>query len=254
MINKTLATAIIAITFCSNASADTILGIYLGANSWQQDYDGFVRDLDTTNPLLSDIDFVDDLGLEDDSGSVIYAALEHPIPFLPNIKIQQTKVEIDGDNTLARQIEFGGETFNVSENVVSEADLSHEDITLYYEVLDNWVSLDLGLTVRFFDGFVSVESATESAREDFDSPVPLLYAAAKFELPLSGLYVGGNINAIGVSDSSFLDYQVIVGYESKWGLGVEAGFRSMELELDDIDDIDTDLTIDGAFFGVMYHF
>jgi hypothetical protein len=51
----------------------------------------------------------------------------------------------------------------------------------------------------------------------------------------------------------FVDFQATIGYESSLGAGVELGFRSLDLELDDIDDVAIDLTIEGAFIGVFYH-
>jgi len=239
-----------------NASADSLLGLYVGAHSWQQNYDGHIRDLDASNPLFNaEIDFNRDLGLDDETGNVVYIAFEHGIPVLPNIKLQHTELEIEATNVPSSPIEYGGKTFSTSIN--SESDLSHTDITFYYQVLDNWVSLDLGFTVRLFDGFVSVEdSASPStfAKEEFDAAIPLLYIAAKFDLPFSGLYAGVSANGLGYDGNNFIDYQATLGYESSLGLGLEVGFRSMSLELDDIDDIEADLTIDGGFIGVFYHF
>lgn len=238
-----------------NASADSLLGIYAGTQAWQQNYDGHIRDLDATNPLIAEVDFNRDLGFDDETGNVVYIAFEHGIPVIPNIKLQHTELKIEATSTLNSGIEYGGKTFAASIN--SESDLSHTDITLYYQVLDNWVSLDLGFTVRLFDGFVSIEDATTPttfAKQEFDAAIPLLYAAARFDLPFSGLYTAVSINTLGDGDNNFIDYQAILGYESSLGLGIEAGFRSMSLELDDIDDIEVDLTIDGGFVGVFYHF
>ena len=247
------ATTAAALSLGNTAAADSVLGIYVGVSSWQQNYDGSIRDLDTGGSVGEEIDFNTDLGLDDEKGNVIYVALEHGVPFLPNIKLQSTEIETDATNVLNRSFSYGGETFTASDTVATEADLSHTDLTLYYQVLDNWVSLDIGLTVRLFDGFVSITSSTDSAREDFDAPIPLLYANARFDLPLSGAYAGVIAHALGDGDNMFVDFQATVGYESSFGAGVEAGFRSLDLDLDDIDDVEADLTIDGAFIGVFYH-
>ncbi|MBT8150103.1 MAG: TIGR04219 family outer membrane beta-barrel protein [Gammaproteobacteria bacterium] len=252
-LSTTLAATVLSATFSHAAFADRILGVFAGASQWNQNYDGFIRDLDTGGSQGEEIDFNNDLGLKDDDGNMIYVALEHPIPFLPNVKLQRTKLEIEETNTISRQFEYGDQTFNASDTVTTEADLSHDDLTMYFQVLDNWVSLDIGLTVRFFDGFVSIKSSTDSAREDFDSPVPLLYGKARFDLPLSGLSASLAANALGDGDNMFVDFEAAVQYEHKLGAGVELGFRRMDLDLDDIDDIEVDLTIDGAYFGVFYH-
>ena len=245
--------SIFALT-ASTASADRILGIYVGANSWQQAYDGYIQDLDASNPV--NVDFEDDLGFDDDNGAVLYVALEHPIPFLPSIQLKHTNIEIEETNTLSRLIDIGGQPFIVNTQVNSEADFSHTDITLYYQILDNIVSLDLGLTGRIFDGFVEVDetSGAASGREDFDAVVPLVYVKARVDLPFTGGFASVSGNIIGANGSMFADYEATVGWEGKFGLGIEGGYRILDLELDDIDGVDAELTIDGAFAGIFYHF
>ncbi len=230
----------------SMAHADTILGIYAGAGIWQAEISGDVQDGTTK------IDTEDDIGLEDDNNNYFYFALEHPIPILPNIKLQHTRLTVDGDNLLTRDIDFNGTVFPVSDNVSAEADLTHTDVTLYYELLDNWVSLDLGLSVRLFDGFVEIQSTTDSAREDLDAPIPMLYGKARFDLPLTGLSVDVEANGVGYGGNTLLDASVRLAYESNIGLGVEAGYRSMILDIDE--DIEGDIDLSGFFAGVNFHF
>ena len=248
-----IAATVSALTLAGTATADSLLGVYAGVSSWEQSNSGSIRDLDTGGTQGEEIDFNKDLGLDDEKGNVIYVALEHGIPFLPNLKLQNTEIKTDATNTISRNFNYGGAPFTASDTVTTEADLSHTDLTLYYQVLDNWVSVDLGLTVRLFDGYVSIKSSTDSAREDFDAPVPLLYAKARADLPLSGAYISANAHALGDGDNMFVDFQATLGYEHTLGAGIEVGFRSLDLDLEDIDDVEVDLTIDGVFIGVFYH-
>lgn len=236
------------------ALADSLAGIYLGAYSWQQNYSGYVEDLDASNPDIASLDFENDLGLDDDNGNSLYAAFEHGLPILPNIKVQHTTVEISGDNALTRSIEFDDQIFLVNESISTESDLTHSDITLYYQLLDNSVSLDLGLTARWFDGFISVDNASVQAQQDFDIIIPLVYVAARIELPLTGLFASASVNGLSDGDSSLVDYTLSLGFESSLGVGVEAGYRNMDLSLDDVEDIDAELTVDGGYLGLFYHF
>ena len=98
----------------------------------------------------------------DDSNTVFYVALEHGVPLLPNIRAQHFAMDVDGSNVLSRSIEFNGETFNLSEDINTAIDLQQSDAVLYYEVLDNYLSLDLGLAVSFIEGILR-EAATMSA-------------------------------------------------------------------------------------------
>lgn len=242
---------ILLITLPFAVQADT-LGFKLGAYAWQQDFDGDVRSSDDRADTL---DINDDLGVDDDSNNIFLAVLEHPIPILPNIQLQQTQLETSGSQQLDRSISFDDETFSSGSKVNSDIDLSHIDATLYYELLDNWISLDLGITVRTFSGEVKLAASDGSERsvEDLDGSIPMLYVAAKFDLPLTGLYIGGNASGISSGDSKIADYQINLGYEMDFGLGIEGGYRSFSIDHDDGDE-HADITVDGAYLGLFYHF
>lgn len=234
--------------FNLTAHADT-LGFRLGGYSWDQEFDGEIKD---------GTDFIDldsSLGIDDESNNVLFFALEHPIPVLPNILIQQSELEASGDSTLTEAFEFDDGDFDIADDIVTDIDLSHTDLTLYYEVLDNWVNLDLGLTVRKFDGSarIALLDGSETAEEDLDAAVPLIYAAAKFELPLTGTYVSANINTLSAGDASITDLTFALGYESDFGLGIEIGTRAMDLDYED-DEEEADIEIDGKYINLFYHF
>ncbi len=235
----------------TGAFADT-LGFEVGGYSWQQQFSGEVA----SGSLGTLVDIEDDLGFDDETNTVFYALLEHPIPIIPNIKVQQTDLDLSASGTASVDIDFGGIDITVDGDVDSKIDLSHTDFTLYYELLDNWVSLDIGLTARLIqDGLIEITEVSTGDTESFeaDGVLPLLYVAAKFDLPLSGLYVAADVNGLGANDDSIIDYRARIGYESGIGLGIEAGFRSFEIDYDDDDDT-ADLTIDGNYIGVFYHF
>ncbi len=109
--------------------------------------------------------------------------------------------------------------------------------------------------MRLFDNGIKIKSLStgQNAKLDFDSAVPMVYAAARFNLPLSGLYVAVDGNGIGYSGDTLFDYRALVGYESPIGLGAEIGFRNFDLNYKDGGD-EGDVKIDGAFAQVFYHF
>ncbi len=252
MRHKLLTAAIATLAGLSSTAmvqADT-LGFKVGGYSWSQDYEGLVQSsIDT----IDQIDINDDLGFSDESGMTIYALLEHPVPLIPNLMLQRTELEITADNTLSRQITFDDVDYETSTAITSTSDLSHTDATLYYEILDNWVSLDVGLTLRQFSEGFSISSVDDSAELEIDSVIPMLYLGAEAELPLTGLFVAANANIISFEEASLTDYKIVLGYETTVGLGIEAGIRSFVIDVDD-DDEQVDITIDGAFAGVYYHF
>lgn len=234
----------------TTTTANPVFDFHAGAQHWNQNYEGFVRDLDTTTGNTR-VDLQSDLGFDDESGNVIYVAFEHSIPFLPNLKLQQTELETNGNS---QGIDFDFDNQNFSTSIISEIDLSHTDATFYWELLDNYISIDLGLTARWFDGDVKIRDtgSNSSANEKLDAVIPLLYTEVRVDLPLNGLYASVSGNFLGAGDNSFLDYQATVGYESDFRFGVEAGFRSLDLDLDDVDDVEADITVDGAFIGLFF--
>src|SRR5690606_7128931 len=130
---------------------------------------------------------------------------------------------------------FDDRYFPPGQTVRSNIDLTHTDATFYYELLDNVVSLDAGLTVRYFDGDVKLRALSGEASLDLDDPLPMLYVAGRVALPL-GFYVGADVNGTGIRDSKLIDYRINAGWESAIGLGVELGMRKFDLDYDDDDD------------------
>ncbi len=236
------------------ATAD-VLGFYAGGGQVNYDLSGEFVDLEDGN---TNVDFEDDLGLKGDSGSYIYVGIEHPIPLLPNLKIAHSEIDENGRNVLDEDIEFDDVLFPAGTAIDSKLDLTHTDFTFYYEILDNWVNLDLGLTARKFDGELSATGTllgnSVTAEEDLDFIAPLLYGSAQFDLPFTGLYVSADGNWIGVGDANLYDIWARIGYTFAFGLGLEAGLRRTGLELDDVEGLDADVTLDGKYIALTFAF
>lgn len=232
------------------AHADTVFGIYAGAYNWKADFSGDINDTDADQ----NIDLEDDLGFSDESNNVFYIAIEHPVPIVPNFRIQHTALDSSSHGELTRSVTFDDVDFTIGEDVATDIDFTHTDFTLYYEILDNWVNLDIGLTARKFDGEIEIDGIGEVAQVDIDATLPMLYFAAQFDLPLTGLSAGVGGNGIGYSGNTLLDLNAYVQYEFAFGLGLRGGYRTFALELDDVDDIDSDLTLDGLYGAVVFHF
>lgn len=230
-------------------SADTILGVYAGVGSWQSEFSG------TLNTYNSpDINVKDDLGINDSSNNMVWAALEHPIPIVPNIKLKSTALEIDGSNSLIRTINFNGSSITIGADVTTNLDLTHTDATLYYEVLDNWISIDLGFTIRKFDGELTMLSNLVNVLPiTIDETIPLLYAMGQFELPFSGFYGGFEANAVGFGDSNVTDLTAKLGYESNFRFGAELGYRIIDVTLEDTANLNTDIDVDGFYAAITLH-
>jgi outer membrane protein len=127
---------------------------------------------------------------------------------------------------------------------------------MYYELLDNWVQADLGLTVRYLDIDLKVDDDTNSidTEESFETPLPMLYANAQFDLPLTNVYANVNFNGLSIDDVTTYDAQAAIGWLPLEFLGAEVGYRHFVIEADDLDDYEFDVTLSGPYLALKADF
>ena len=180
--------------------------------------------------------------------------LEHPVPSFPNIKLQKMDITSEQTATIDQTFTIDGTTFVAGTEVASDFDLSHMDIVLYYELLDNWVNLDVGLNIRKFDGHVTAVSEFTAESVELDEAIPMIYAKAQFDLPLTGFSVGLEGNAINYEDNRLTDYSAKLQYmfDSALDIGLEVGYREMSLEVDE--DVTADIQLKGPYAALLFHF
>lgn len=235
---STLATTIFSIS----ALADFI-GFEAGAAYWNSSIDGNIQ-----KGGLSALDLNNTLGLnKKTSSNYFWAIIEHPLPMIPNLKIERTNFSVSGKAKISQS--FNGKNFTANENTVLK--LNQTDFKVYYEILDNWVNLDAGFNFKVLDGSLKVGALVN---EEINVVVPMIYLKGKFDLPFTGLSAEADLNYISYSGSKFQDIKVGLVYESSIGLGATLGYKMQNLVLDDIKDYDAELNIKGVYFGAFYHF
>lgn len=191
------------------------------------------------------VDVDKDLGLKSSDNVNLSAYLEHPIPLLPNVRLSYISISQDGNG----QIPASGYDFLPPGPVYSKLDVKQLDLTLYYQLLDNWVNLDLGLTIRDLSGDLSMTSRVSGKKDktDVDVVLPMGYVAAQFDLPLTGLSAGVEGNAIAYSGDSVYDVNVYGQYRFSV-LSLRAGYRQMSIDYEDGND-KLDIEIGGPFIS-----
>lgn len=227
----------------SLTSMADVLGFSVGANYWKYDMGGSIR-----SPLTAS----ESVGIKFDDASVnIFAAFEHPIPFLPNVRLQQNNIQASGLIPLADANFQNGERVYVSGDI----DLSHTDVTLYYEILDNWVNLDLGLTAKYFDGYsrLNYEMLIDD-ESDFDDWIPMVYGQAQFDLPFTGFSASATVSALSFDSNHVTDLDMALKYQNNLGFGADLGYRTMDVDLKNINSFRSDLKIDGFYLGGRFEF
>ena len=254
---KKIALAVtLASILSANVQADA-LGIYLGGQLWDNQASGTLGD------GSSQVDF----NLVDEKQNSFFIAFEHPLPIIPNLRIASTSLETSGVTTLTTDFEFEDETFSKDAIVNADFNVSYVDYTLYYELFDNDIlSFDFGLTGRDFDGDVTLAAqvttdsgiVTQSESIAVTDIIPMLYVATNVGLPLTGLNLYAQGNFLSFDDHTLYDYEVGVSYELIDNLAVDvninAGYRAVKLELEDLNDLYTNIEFDGVFIGTTIHF
>ena len=244
--------AVVTGALISNASADTIFGLYAGANLWKPEFSG------TIGQETNNFDFSSEFNQSDADSTSLYVAVEHFIPLVPNAMLRTTPIDWRGNSDAATGT-LGG-TINLNGDVDATVDIDMTDLTLYYEILDNWVSLDLGITARRMDGFVNARETTTNLTDtvELDATIPMLYGHARFDLPFSGLALGIRGNAIGYEESNLLDLEAYLHLEVDLlpaiDFGIQGGLRRLSLDIDDLDNWNSDASLDGAYVGLTLHF
>jgi len=84
--------------------------------------------------------------------------------------------------------------------------------------------------------------------------IPMLYGRAGIDLPFTGLSAALSGNWVDVNDVSLTDWSAEVNYDFKIAPTLEAGlsigYRSMLIEIDDQDELQSDAEFDGLFIGL----
>lgn len=229
MYKKTLVLAVALAVAPASALADTVFGVYAGGQLWNASNEGqYAVGSNVISP-----------NFEDENHNSYYIALEHPVPLIPNIKIRENTLEVNGG--------YG------------QNDFSHRDYILYYEIFDNdLVSFDIGINAMDFDGTLRTNLGNNIGRQDFSATVPTAYVAARVGIPATDLTVFADVSALSIKDSKVQDAQIGLEYRLVENLAVDinlnAGYRHSVIELDDVDDIYSDVTFKGPFVGLEIHF
>jgi outer membrane protein len=245
---KILLSTAVALTLTTSLNAD-FLGAEVGYAVWGSTLAGNIQKGDRA------LDFENELGYgSHEINGFMWLYIDHPLPLIPNLKIQKTNFSDSGSSAVNTNVTFSGKSFVANEPVTSSITLDQVDIIPYWRILDNWINLDIGLNIKSIDGDIQVNSTatpTKQANADFTAILPMLYTKARFDLPFSGLSAEADISYIRYSDEKFSDLKVGIVYETTVGLGATLGYRKQSIKLDDIYG---EMKIKGPYAGLFFHF
>lgn len=197
-------------------------------------------------------------GEKDNSELYVWALIKHPVPMLPNLRLEYASIKDEGLATgRFKDFDIGAATTELSYS------MKQYDIIPYYNILDNtaWTTLDLGLDIKIIDA--SYTAAPSGAFSGYSDSVtfamPLLYARARVEIPSSEVGVEADIKYISTGDSTVYDARVKADYTFDISPivqpAIEIGYRVQKLDIDE-SSVDARLDIDfsGIYAGMMLRF
>jgi hypothetical protein len=162
-----------------------------------------------------------------------------------------------GESTFTRTITFGGVTFQVNEDVVTDVEMtSLRGLFAVSIVGTSFLRVSLLGGISYYDLNLTIQSQTTGEGSvSVPVPVPVIGVLGQarlsrvlFELEVSGLAVD-----YGDIDASYLNVQASVGVMFFKVLAVRAGYRFVMLD-GTLEDVAIDATLDGFFVGGTLNF
>lgn len=209
----------------------------------------------TSGVTETKFDVKDDLGVGDEdflSGEafVRFGRITFRLGYLP--------VRFDGSKTLARSIVFAGQTFPVSDNVISRLDVTLLDAELQVDLLRPDLvaaNLSFGLVgkVKYVDGEVELSGSVQSDKEDFTVPIPMIGLAAGAGILADLVRVDARAAGMAYSGNHLYEADAFASIIPLPFFRIQGGYRYIELKVDE-DDVEVDLVLKGPYVGAQLSF
>lgn len=248
---KVLSTLACTALFTSAAMAD-ITRVEMGAGAWMQTPKGSATYTD------GGADGSYTSSEKDNTETYIWALIKHPVPVLPNLRLEYVSMEDSG----VASGQFKDFDITAASTTLSY-DMKQYDIIPYYNILDNtaWITLDLGLDIKIVDAsYTAAPSAPFTGYSDSVMfAVPLLYARTRVEIPATNIGLEADVKYVTTGDSTVYDVRAKVDYTLDFVPVVqptlEVGYRVQKIDIDE-SGVDAKLDIDfsGIYAGLMLRF
>lgn len=202
-----------------------------------------------------------ELGL-DDRETNVYVEASLQIPYFLDLHAGFWSFGSSGTGTLSRTIDFGDETFVVTDTVDSSLDISDYWAELAWGLSTDLVGASIGVAVHFMAIESSISSRTFPQRETFDEAFPVPMLALRVHVhPWASLgveFVGHGISLdLDEVEATILDLRAQAVWRPFDMLGVVVGYRHflVDITADDGDDSGmVDVTLSGPYAGLLAQF
>jgi len=250
--NKILSALALTATVTSISNAD-VFRLEMGGGMWQQTPKGYAKRIDNGGLL----DLVGEYKSSEQESNEAYAWLlfKHPVPIIPNVRVEYVGIR---DKGLTKGRVHG---MVIPRTAPTTIDVKEYDVIPYYNLLDNtfWMTIDLGIDAKIMQSEAKVSPvAGFSGYSATDTTViPLVYGRARVQIPSTGLGIEADVKYITYDGSTMYDIRAKIDYTFDFDVvqpGIELGYRTQKLLIDDGIKTDVDLQYSGVYAGVMLRF
>ncbi len=226
-----------AFTLSLPAKADLLYGVYAEAGASFQKTDSVSNGSGSSVSLKGERD--------SEVSPFLNIRVEHPVPLIPNFRFYFDSFDYSAD---LKNSNMGLVDFSSKEQVG----------TLYYEILDNYVSLDLGLSVRQIKTELALTGGAQSNSDDFSVVIPTVYASAEFAVPTTSFTFGAEYEGLSFDDHDYRLMRAYLAYELvdlvAADVALKVGVMSRDVVLGDLAGIDFNYQTDAVFSSIQVHF
>jgi len=243
----------------SSLSAD-FTRVEMGIGGWNPSTSGGASYTDTRSGGLVDGTYTSN---ENDSNNMYaWMLIKHPIPILPNLRLEYANMEDDG--VVKGQFKDFPSSTPGSDATL---EMTQFDVIPYYNILDNtaWLTLDLGLDLKIQETKYNVAPEATSGFVGYNDTetivIPMLYGRLRMEVPATGFGLETDVKYITYDGSTVYDARAKVDYTFDLDMFVdpalELGYRVQKFDIDYEDGSDhttSDLKFAGIYAGLMLRF
>lgn len=248
---KKILTTLTCASLLATAAMADITRVEVGLGAWMQSSEGGASYSDAgANGIYTSSE-------KDNAEGYIWVIIKHPIPIVPNLRLEYVSIEDSGLATGEfKDFDIGGATAAMS------YDIMQYDIIPYYNILDNtaWITLDLGLDIKVIDVSYYVNSVVSGDKSGGETiALPLIYVRGRFEIPATDIGLEADVKYVKIGDSTVYDVRAKVDYTFDITPviqpAIELGYRVQKIDIDESDsDATVDLEFSGVYVGLMLRF
>lgn len=245
-------TFLLGLLMSSTLMAD-FMRIEMGTGAWQNTAVG------EKTYIFDDAIAIDKSLEKENTSSYIWLLLKHPIPVIPNLRLEYTDVSTNG------MANGSFEDFEAL-NSATQLDITQYDVIPYYNFLDNtaWITLDIGLDFKIMQTTYEADNVSEIDLSDTYTTggtliLPLLYTRVRVQIPGTDIGLETDAKYISYSSTTVYDVRAKIDYTLDFipiiQPALEVGYRIQKYDLDEPEfDGKINLEFSGVYVGVMIRY